>query len=275
MSNPKKTTGMEHFTRLSPSIYLHDPTSKPSPSEPELILLCGWMDASMRNLAKYTSGYRARYPGSRIIVVTTSATDAVVRTNNANRKRVAPVLDIIYALQPGAKFLLHYFSNGGSWTTTMLAKAYKEKTGRPLPATAMILDSTPGRATYEATIRAFAVGLQRSNILIRILGTLVLRILFGLYKLIYWIRRTPDMIDIVREDLNDKSVFDTNTPRLYVYSEGDPMVDWRFVEDHQVEAQTVGYAVSKEKYVESGHCMHLLLDEKRYWGAVTKLWTSV
>jgi hypothetical protein len=47
--------------------------------------------------------------------------------------------------------------------------------GRALPVTAVVMDSSPGRATYEATVRAFAVALPK-NILVRLIGILVLRI---------------------------------------------------------------------------------------------------
>jgi len=265
---------MEHFTRLNPSVFLYEPTSKPSSIEPDLIVLAGWMDAPMRNLAKYTAGYQKLYPSTRIVVITTSAFDTVARSNSSTVKRIAPVLDAICALPPDAKFLLAFFSNGGLYTTSMLARIYREKTGKPLPATAIILDSTPGRATYEATVRALSVGLPK-NILLRFIGILVFRLLFGVYQLQCWIQQRDDFIEKARVDLNEKTLFDINTPRLYVYSEGDPMVDWRFVEEHSDEAQKLGYVVKKERYVESGHCMHLLLDQKRYWGAVTRLWSAV
>lgn len=78
----------------------------------------------------------------------------------------------------------------------------------------------------------------------------------------------------MRADLNDSTLFATNAPRLYVYSTGDPMVDWRFVEEHVEGANSLGYSTATEKYLESGHCNHMLSDEERYWGGVKTLWNK-
>lgn len=80
-----------------------------------------------------------------------------------------------------------------------------------------------------------------------------------------------DPVDQARRALNNKSLFDVGTPRLYIYGAADPMVDWRFVDEHAAEANALGYSVSSEKYEKSGHCMHMLLDQDRYWGAVKNL----
>lgn len=274
MSKPTKSNGMEHFSRLNSAVFLHEPTTRQSPNDPDLILLVGWMNASMRNLAKYTAGYEKLYPSARVVVITTSAVDAAFTTNSANLNRIAPALEIVYSLPPDAKVLLHLFSNGGGWTTTLIARTYQARTGKPFPTTGIILDSTPGKATYEATTNAFTVGLPK-NILLRFVGTWFLRISLALYMLACWIGRKDDRVAQTRKDLNDETLFDINTPRLYIYSSADPMVAWQFVEDHMEEAQNIGYPVSKEKFVESGHCMHLLQNEGRYWGAITKLWAAI
>jgi len=271
MSAPKLVAGMEHFSSLTRSIYVHEPAKTASSSDPQLILLVGWMDASMRHIAKYTAGYEKLYPSARIVVITTSAIDATIRTNAANIRRVAPILEIMYALPSDAKVLLHFFSNGGCCTTTMIAKLYEAKIGRPLPATAMVLDSTPGKATYEATVRALSVGLSK-NFVIRLLGISILRIFYWLYRLYYWIEGHGDLVDKARVDLNRESLFDIETPRLYIYSVADQMVAWEFVEKHSEEAEATGYKVYKKKYLDSGHCVHLMKDEKLYWGSVSKLW---
>lgn len=273
-SKTAKPTGMEHFTHLSPSIFVHEPANaKTLDEEPDLIVLAGWMGASTRNLSKYTAGYGKIYPSARIVVITTSTLDAAYRTDAANGKRVAPVCDMIYDLPPNAKFLLHVFSNGGSYTMALIAAAYRTKTGKAMPATAVVLDSTPGKATYAVTVRTFAIGLPK-NILVQWIGKLLLSIFFWTYKLNCWIRGRKDLVEQARVDLNTKTLFDVNTPRLYLYSSVDPLVDWRSVEEHALDAEALGYRTSKEKFTEGGHCVHLVVDEKRYWGAVTKHWSS-
>src|SRR4051794_13777080 len=95
-SREAKWNGAFHASH--PSVYLHDPVSAKSPDEPDLIVLAGWMGASMRNLSKYANGYEKLYPSARIVVITTSAIDAAFTSDAANRKRLGPVLDIVYDL---------------------------------------------------------------------------------------------------------------------------------------------------------------------------------
>jgi hypothetical protein len=268
----KVPSALEHFSRLNQSVWYHKPTST-SFTEPDLVLLVGWMDATARHLSRYTAGYKKLYPSARILVITTSQIDAVFRTNSANLNRVKPALDVLYTL-PRAKLIVHFFSNGGGFTTTMIAKAYKEKMGQPLPVTAMVLDSTPGRATYEATVRAFSLALPK-NIILRTLGILVFRMFFWLYKFGYYIQGKTDLVDQVRADLNDKTIFDTEAPRMYIYSVADPMVAWQSVEEHGEEARSLGYTVDREKFLHSGHAAHLLEDQERYWATVQRLWRYV
>ncbi|CZR66230.1 related to indole-diterpene biosynthesis protein PaxU [Phialocephala subalpina] len=269
----KVPPGLEHFSRLNQAIWYHQPTTT-STTEPDLVLLVGWMDATPRHMSKYAIGYEKLYPSARILIVTTTQVDAAFRTHAANLKRVKPAVDILYTLPHDTKLLVHFFSNGGAFTTNMMAKAYKEKMGRALPITAMILDSTPGRATYEATIRAFSVALPK-NIILRILGILFLRVFFILYKLGYWLQGKMDLVDKARMDLNDKCLFDIDAPRMYIYSVADDMVDWRFVEEHGEEAKSLGYTIDREKFLKSGHAAHLLIDPDRYWETVQRLWSSV
>lgn len=281
MARSNAVSGLDHFKRLNGSVYIHEPSSTSSSSnEPDLILICGWMDARPRHFSKYTAGYEKLYPSARILAVTTTSIDAAITTWGANFKRVLPVLEILYALQPNAKLLLHFFSDGGSFTSTLIANKYQEKMGKLLPTTAVILDSSPGRATYEATVRAFSVALPK-NPVVKAIGTLVIRMFFWLYRIAYILKallerkKRMNVVERSRMDLNTTSLMDVNTPRLYIYSEADDMVEWQFVEEHIEEAEKLGYVVDREKFLDSGHCGHLMIDPMRYWAAVQRLWSTV
>lgn len=238
------------------------------------------MDASPRHLAKYTAGYSALYPTARIVAITTTSIDAAFKTWSVNNSRIQPALSILLSLPPSSRVLLHSFSNGGAWTACLLAKRYRAKTGKALPLTAMLLDSSPGRATYAATVNAFAVALPK-NILLYILGKAALHFFYWLYMFAYYIGgvvygQKLDLIAQVRQDLNTKEYFAVGGRRSYVYSEGDEMVDWRFVEEHIVEARGLGYKVEGDRFgLESRHCGHLIADAGRYWGRVKDLWGKV
>lgn len=197
-----------------------------------------------------------------------------MRSEAAKSNRVQPVLEILCGIPERKKVLVHLFSNGGALTSARIAIAYKKKTGRTLPMSALVLDSSPGRATYGRTVRAFAVGLPK-NWLLRFLGTVMFRFVFGIYILSYWVLRKSDLVDEMRRTLNYKTIFEEDAPRIYIYSVADPMVDWKLVEKHAEEAKILGYTVDLEKYLQSGHCGHLIVDANRYWKAIQRLWETV
>jgi hypothetical protein len=270
----KASSVLEQFTRLSTSVYLHEPTSKHDPNSPDLILISGWMDARPRHLAKYTHGYEKLYPSARIILISTTGRDCALSTHTWNLKRISPVLEIISHLPSDAKILLHTASMGGGWTSALIARAYFEQTGRLLPVTAMVLDGSPGRTTFKDTVAAFAAILPR-NVFVRLLGIFAIRVIYGLYMFAYMVLRKKNLIDALREDLNDPKIFRRKVTRLYIFSDGDEVVRKRDVVEHAVEAEGVGYRVLREEFEKGAHCALLLEDEERYWGSVRRLWGSV
>jgi len=275
MSKSMIPPGLVHFSRLNSSVWFHEPsaTTLSNNLEPDLVLIVGWMDATPRHISKYTAGYEELYPSARILTITTTTIDTGFRSEAANRKRIAPIMEIFYTLPPNAKVLLHFFSNGGAIVSAVIAKAYREKVGKTLPVTASIMDSGPGRASLAATTRAMAVALPK-NILLKWIGILLLRFFYLIYALRIRLVGKVDLIEQTRRQLNDKELFDTDAPRMYIYSETDNMVGWQDLVEHGEDAQKLGYTVSREKFLNSGHVGHLLVDPERYWGIVQNLWKT-
>jgi len=120
MSQPKIVKDLDHFSRLSTAVYIHEPPinlTTAFPTESDLILLPAWLDAAPRHIAKYTTGYGHLYPSARILVIKTTLPDVIYRSIASNQQRVTPALEILLALPPNAKVLLHLFSNGGAVTS--------------------------------------------------------------------------------------------------------------------------------------------------------------
>lgn len=232
------------------------------------------MDAQPKHIAKYAAGYEKLFPSASILAITTSSYDAAIATNAANTKRISPALDILCKLPPNTKLLLHFFSNGGGFTGMLLARCYKKKMGKPLPATATVLDSMPGRVRLQAQVRAFMVALPK-NMIIRAIATLILWISYPLFRLRYLLTGRVDVVEEVRLAINDKSLFERDAPRVYIYSMADDMVESRDVEEHADAAEKLGCTVSREKFLTSGHAAHMIQDPERYWGIVQKLWSTV
>jgi hypothetical protein len=274
MSHSQIPPGLEHFSRLNASIWYHQSTARTPSKDPDFVLLLGWLDAKPRHIAKYASGYKKLYPSASILAITTSTYDAVLSSNAANIKRISPALDILYTLPPNAKLLLHFFSNGGGFTTVCIARCYMKEMGKALPVTATVFDSVPGYVRLQAQARAFMVGMPK-NMILRAIVALIWYISYPFFKLKYLLTGTVDVVKDMRLATNDKSLFDLDAPRVYIYSEADDMVEPKDVEEHADEAKALGYTVSREKYLTSGHAAHMIQDPKRYWGIVQRLWSTV
>jgi hypothetical protein len=64
------------------------------------------------------------------------------------------------------------------------------------------------------------------------------------------------------------------TPRVYIYSARDKMVNVKDVEAHIATAKGAGLAVVSERFDNSPHVAHARSDADRYWQAVRDVWTA-
>ena len=269
---------LQDFVSLNGSVYLFRPSSIRTESQdgPDVILLMGWMDSTPRHLSKYTAHYRTIYPHAAIIVVITTIKDAVFSRTHQNVTRILPVVQYLKSIaQEGRapKILLHSFSNGGGYSTMLILQQWKERSETPLSVQAMILDSSPGIPTLSRTVAAMAVSLPKNPIL-RFLGVMTLRVLYLFFILAYELSRRVDWVRRMRAFLNDPAYLDTTGRRLYIFSQEDPMVDWRDVVSHAEDAKSKGYESEMEIFKGSGHCSHMLLDGQKYWGLVKQTWEA-
>lgn len=273
MSAKPVPKAFEGFKRLGTSTYLFEPSSakKYGESAPDLILLCSWLDALPKHIAKYTEGYNALYPHTRILLVTTSFLEMSFNGTKAELARIEPVIEVLLSGPPDQKILLEFFSNGGAYTSCYIAREYKARTGRCLPIGAQIQDSSPGQWGYARSISALSMSLPKSFIL-RWLGYVFLHLFMSWYVVVVRITGQEYFNTVIGRQLNNKMWFDQAAPRLYFYSRTDSMVSWEHIEAHAKEAKVKGYQVTKEEFVGSAHCGHMMRDPARYWGAVKAVW---
>ncbi|KAM3069419.1 hypothetical protein ACMFMF_008636 [Clarireedia jacksonii] len=275
---PKSNSYGPGFVELSPTVFYcqvsngsKNSGTSTTTKAPDLIILAAWMNALPKHVAKYTSTYQKLFPSSRILVIVTTTAHILTQPEHKRIKGLEPALSIIQAIQPQEKVLLHAFSNGGASAIWTIARTHYARTGRRLPISKTVLDSTPGSQSYEISLAAFSVALPK-NTIVRAMGSLVLRVLLGMWYVYYLVTRSEKFIDKIRNGLNDTRLFDLGVERLYIYSMADKLVPWEAVEEHAKDAEGLGVKVRTEKYRESGHCAHLLNDEKRYWSAVLGVW---
>ncbi|KAJ5143731.1 uncharacterized protein N7515_002518 [Penicillium bovifimosum] len=261
------------FTRLAPSVYLHDPAI-PGEKERPVIFIAFWMNAPPRALAKYVVEYGRLVPSARIIFVRSSSNDFIWRLRTQTRRaRIAPAVEAMRGLvTPENPVFVHFFSNGGMSNTTHLLHAWKDATGTSLPISAMILDSAPGSPSLRSGLKAFSYALPRMWIL-RLFGKSLLFAFLVLFKMIHSFTALSDPISLAREVVNDTSLVrpvnaEGTLNRCYIYSDADELVDWRDVESHAVDAEAKRWVVRREVFKGSPHVGHMRVDPDRYWGIV-------
>ncbi|OKL57196.1 hypothetical protein UA08_07665 [Talaromyces atroroseus] len=259
------------FIRLTPSIYLVEPRAPlPQSKDIKTIVLSFWYSAPLRALVKYVLKYADLAPSARIIFILSGPRDFYLYpTLASHRLRLKSAVDILIACQEGNKdqpedgyennsVYIHLFSNGGLFTTAHLLLAYKHATGKPLPVSAVVLDSSPGRPTPSLSIKALSYALPRT-LIIRQIGlallttmiwaTYVTRKSLALAQNIVW--RGSDKNDhdddvavygddpfaFTRKTILDQDFIVADLPgaslkMCYIYSDSDALVPYKDVEEH-------------------------------------------
>ena len=271
------------LTQLSPSVYL-DPISKQSSlhniqdrnvsstrtKPPDIVLLLSWSGASPTHVTKYVLGYRALYPNTRVIVFMSAFSDFIHGSRPAQTRQYKLVVNAI-AATPSAIVLVHIFSNGGSHTLWRLANMYKATQGCLLPMNALVLDSAPGKPSFQQSTAAILAGGPRPWYL-RIPRKCLLYVMLCLLWVTDPITGWVSLVTHVWKWLNKPELLSLMAVRWYIYSHRDVMVSWKDVEEHADEAATKGYVVRKEAFEGSEHVAHLRLDPQRYWRIVNEVW---
>lgn len=278
MSSPSSpTTSHPTFTRLSHGVSVSLPTDDrqsqgaTSAQPPQIIVLLSWMGGSPRNIAKYLSRYRTTYPSATIFHIATTLTDACI--GPLFPRDLSPVVDALAGAPPGAPILVHLFSSSGAYSLHQLLLAFRARTGHALPATALILDSSPGHATFMGAVKGMQVGLKPVPFPMREIMLLVLTVLLAIHRLGQMLGM-GDTVARARNALKDKTLISVRAVRLYIFSKSDELVPWEHVEDHANEAQETGCVVRRMMFEDTHHVAHAVVHGEKYWKAVDDLWAE-
>jgi alpha-beta hydrolase superfamily lysophospholipase len=111
--------------------------------------------------------------------------------------------------------------------------------------------------------------------LFRIVMSLPLIVIYYVLSFVTFITRQRPLFDQMREDLNRAQILpwtNQKTPRLYIYSDTDKLVQQKAVEEHIAEAEELGLNVRAEYFKGSSHVSHVRTNPDRYWAAVKDIW---
>jgi pimeloyl-ACP methyl ester carboxylesterase len=258
--------------------YYRQPQRKASEDEPiSLVVLCTWMSAHRKHIAKYTQQYRQQYPAADILVVESGVADMVYRTKQSQQQRLRLAHEVLlsHVSDPAQgrgqrKPVLHVFSNGGAQCAIQLVTGLPPDIRRHA-FSAIIFDSCPGTATYQRTVQAVTLSMPKSPVM-RYLGPPVLHIVLCLLYLALFVTRTEDGITRIRRQLNDRELFSPDVPRLYIYSKADQLIPYHDVASHAEDAKGKGYLATSELLFDTSvHCAHAMAHKEKYWKTVAGL----
>jgi len=269
------------MTTLSRFVSVYEPArstawGSPDAASLKLVVVASWMDARDLHIAKYIDQYRALYPTSKILLVKFIFKQMLF--GSVAERAVDPAVSYLRSLvdsgylsssslQP--EILVHIFSNGGMASTKHLFNSYHEKTGQAFPLHAAVYDSCPGGYSYSKTQNAIMAGFPER-------WRWIVAPLVHLLNMYFWVfTRLGRPYALITNPLfhNDtKEKRETN--RTYIYGTNDVMVDWRHVEAHAKEAESKGFVVRREVFLDSAHVAHARSDKSRYWKLVTETWNK-
>jgi hypothetical protein len=248
---------------LGSQITLYTPDS---PSPGELVIMCSWLGAIPKHIAKYVALYQSIAPGARILLLESNYAMTVTSYHYQRQAALPAVSVILEALAtPVNKVLLHCFSNGGCYKATQLLLITREHFGSPLQLIGMVFDSSPNAGGYWKTYYSMVDSLPK-GFATQILGSITCHAM-----LILFCSWTENPASLQRRIMIDPTVIRVPSA-CYLYSKSDQVCDWREVHDHAEDARGKGWMVEEEIFNDTAHCTHLSGDPLRYEASLQKIW---
>lgn len=192
---------LQDFFRIGPRAHLFTPEGEKC-QDGHLVIICTWLGAAHKHIAKYTALYRDIAPRTRILLIESDVQILVSSYAHQRRqiqKPVSVVLDIIAECKSlenaiatseskdsgdSPKIILHAFSNGGINAATQLLIELRKRNNGPIPLASIVLDSGPAKGTYWRSYNAMVLSLP-PDVISQIFGAIAVH--FLLVLLYTWI----------------------------------------------------------------------------------------
>jgi pimeloyl-ACP methyl ester carboxylesterase len=275
---------MDGFTKLATAIWFREPAPSPSPPlspppsglpPPSLVVLCTWLGARPKHMAKYVAEYLRRYPATALLVLESTLADMTYRGDGAQQARLGPARHVLQArlqssgLTDGG-IVVHAFSNGGAQCAAQVVAALPPA-HRATAFRAFVFDSCPGEASYTRSANAIMLPLAKSPTL-KLLAFPLIHLVLCLIFIADRVFGFENVVARARRRLNSSAYIVHTVPRLYIYSSADQMVPAPDVEAHAEQARRAGYSnVANLRFESSDHCAHASRYAEQYWGRIARL----
>ncbi|CAK7221066.1 hypothetical protein SBRCBS47491_004400 [Sporothrix bragantina] len=200
------------------------------------------------------------------------------------------------------QMLVHTLSSGGCLILGHIYNAIDPTHRKCLPPHVTVYDSCPGHFRFKNSVTAFSMGLAKAPLTTRLfmVPTIYLLVL-GMWTRIHservlaWfdslgrsimlslfgIKPSPKPPGPAKA-LNPWTPHNVATDfggnrrevrRAYLYSDEDPIIESRDVEEHSNEAKGLGFTIFRMvKFNDSAHVAHARADPAKYWASIKDLW---
>lgn len=263
------------FCKLGECMSLYTP-QQVAPGQ--LIILCTWLGAGKKHIAKYVDGYRIIAPRAKFLLIESSVW-IIASPYTRQWEAIRPAAEVVLATladcgnreidATNANIMIHTFSNGGTNSATQLLMVLQRQLGHALPVTGILCDSGPARGTYRKSFDSMLLSLPK-GLFWRIVGPVVImfvaNVLFG-SQLVGW--EKPEKI--YRRTLLDAKFVDCKRI-CYAFSKADTHVDWDDITSHANDARRKRWNVEELEFVGTPHCNHVSKYKIQYFDAMRRVW---
>jgi hypothetical protein len=260
------------FLPLASQISLYTP---PSPSAGELVILCTWLGAQRKHIAKYIAVYHAIAPSTRILLIESSIR-SITSSYPSQQRAILPAVEVVRSVlaesttTKAPRILLHTFSNGGPNAATQLLIVLREQTSAPLPLIGTICDSGPAAGEYWRNYNAMLLSLPPG--IWRIIGIPIVHFILIGVATSTAMGRFEKLEHTIRKTLIGEEYVCGENRICYVYSKTDQMTYWEDVVTHAQTARGLGWSVDEWEVEGTEHCGHFRGNEKQYAEKMKGMW---
>jgi len=256
--------------QVSSTVYYLPTTSTPVVDAPSAILLFSWMGAPVRHMSKFIDYYHTElFPKSPIILVLCT-TQGFIGSPSTRAASVEPAYATFKSLDiDPSNVLVHIFSNGGVSTFRTFVSLTPTKSFSPRM---LVTDSAPGKATLRSSVNAFTIDIK--GFISRFFIVILIGLWFSLWKLKNMVVGNGSILDRQKAWFVDGKAIDETTKRLFLYSDGDELVQSEFVEEVIKELEDKDFPVWSRNFGDTRHVGHMRAKPEEYWCEIARVWNE-
>ncbi|QRV91684.1 hypothetical protein RhiJN_19702 [Ceratobasidium sp. AG-Ba] len=248
---------------------------------PRVVLILGWMEASLSQIHRFTEAYHQIYP-SAIQIVVRAVIKQLFSELSTNKAHILPVIKLLhdagiraYDRPETSGLLVHTISTGGAMSQMYIARCLADTRSTPypkgsaLPAQAVVYDSVPSAISFSVVSKFFKTGLT-SPVFHAISKPLLVQAYATAQLHKDTVDTQADIFAIARSEMSNISLVPQDISQVYMYGSMDLLAPpdgiERYVADKKERLRKEGVngdrVIRAERFEGSPHVSHAKADPK-------------